>query len=120
MGLQIFLVIVFIPEPSSLDCSRPGLPAKLKPDMGREIFLTPVWPVGSLAVEEDVFEEDEEGVPGTCFLFEEPGVWGDFLNFFFKGVAATPPGADVDGAPESPADGVEKKRSASAILQSLL
>ena len=115
MGLQIFLVIVFIPEPSSLDCSRPGLPAKLKPDMGREIFLTPVWPVGSLAV-----EEDEEGVPGTCFLFEEPGVWGDFLNFFFKGVAATPPGADVDGAPESPADGVEKKRSASAILQSLL
>ena len=79
MGLQIFLVIVFIPEPSSLDCSRPGLPAKLKPDMGREIFLTPVWPVGSLAV-----EEDEEGVPGTCFLFEEPGVWGDFLNFFFS------------------------------------
>ena len=75
--------------------------------------------MGSLAGEEDDFEEDEEGIPGTCFLFEEPGVWGDFLIFFLKGVAATPPGA-VDGAPESPAEGVEKKRSASAILQSLL
>ena len=41
-GPANFLVIVFMPEPSSLDCSRPGLPAKLKPDMGLEIFLTPV------------------------------------------------------------------------------
>ena len=43
-----------------------------------------------------------------------PGLATDFFLFF--GVAVVAAGGGAVGAPESPADGVEKKRSASAML----
>ena len=117
MGRQNFLVKDFMPEPSSLVCNRPGLPAKLNPDRGLAIFFAPVRPVGSLA--EPPLVPAAEVPAWECFLLAFPPVPGVATDFFlFFGVAVVPAegtGGAV-GAPESPAEGVEKKRSASAML----
>lgn len=111
-GLENFLVTDLMPVPSSLSFSIPGLPAKLKPGKGLDIFLTANTPVGSLATPAAV------ALPFflvTCLdpEVEVPAPVEDFF-LFFNGVLVSL------GAPASPEEGVEKNRSACSAMVKLL